>query len=152
MRWWIDHWWQLRRIAYLMGCRIARASLIASTRYARLDPVARAFVLSPVLAPPLAPLSLSHVDEHPVARHGDSLECPSPIDLTLVTQGYRCLHAHTIELPRALGQRLNLMFSDARDVIERTGALPGIIRFQTLIESATYHATLSAPAPCAPPA
>ena len=69
----------------------------------------------------------------------------------LVTQDYRCLHAQTIELPRGLAQRLNLMFSDARDVLERMDAPTSIVRFQTLIESATYQATQSAPAPCAPP-
>lgn len=97
---WIDRWWRLRRMAYLIGCRCLRSELVVRQRFGSLDPRARAFALLPVAAPP--PYITAHrVDDHLEDLTGDSAgfdiaTCVDahrdPLDDTgLIAQGYLCL-------------------------------------------------------------
>ncbi|AOJ10149.1 type III secretion apparatus protein OrgA/MxiK [Burkholderia mayonis] len=91
----VDHWARLRRIAFLIGVQRLRAALVEHGRYVRLDPSSQRFLCMPLAAVPKA-------------------ACASaPDDDAIVAAGAACIAAALRDAPRALHQRLPLLFPRA---------------------------------------
>jgi type III secretion system OrgA/MxiK family protein len=123
--WWIEHWSSLRRIAFLIGCRCLRDTLVAERHLLRLDAVARRFALLPIVAP-RASIQLAQ------GRCTD--------DTVLHAQGFQVIDSITTGLPYALRQRLSLMFRDV-ERLSRDGAIAGASApYPMLISTASRYA------------
>ncbi|WP_158602032.1 hypothetical protein [Pararobbsia silviterrae] len=180
---WVEHWWALRRIALLIGCRCLRDAIVAARRWTALDPGARAFAILPMLAPPASSLMrAADIDETVLTAQGyvimqstfahhrvfiaqtthdphasrihvhapsnshaarqsstdaDPRHVPMPSSLSLPSLPSLPLPP---PLPRALRQRLRLMFEHEHRLLDGIEVQPILAPFRTLIESAIRHA------------
>jgi type III secretion system OrgA/MxiK family protein len=124
-RWWIEHWSSLRRIAFLIGCRCLRDTLVAERRLLQLDAVARQFALLPIVAPRAAIRP----------AHGRGTD-----DTVLHAQGFQMIDFIAQGLPYALRQRLSLMFHDVEG-LSHDRAIPGASApYPMLISTASRYA------------
>jgi type III secretion system OrgA/MxiK family protein len=123
--WWIEHWPSLRRIAFLIGCRCLRDTLVTERHLLHLDPAARRFALLPVVAPPV----------NAVFSSGQPVD-----DLILHAQGFRILYTLSAHLPAALRQRLALLFHDVGHASHDGAAREASALYPMLISTASRHA------------
>ncbi|AOJ09964.1 type III secretion apparatus protein OrgA/MxiK [Burkholderia mayonis] len=129
----IDHWVRLPRIAFLIGVQRLRAALVEHGRYVHLDPSSQRFLCVPHAAVPKA-------------------ECTGlPGDDAIIAAGAACIAAALRDAPRALRQRLPLLFPRphaARLAAELDGARDNTCTVcpSTLFSFAVNHALLE-PAP-----
>lgn len=91
----VDHWARLPRIAYLIGVQRLRAALVERGRYVRLDASSQRFLCMPLAAVPKAACA------------------GMPDEDAIVAAGAACLTAALHDAPRALRQRLPLLFPRA---------------------------------------
>ncbi|MDN7674936.1 type III secretion apparatus protein OrgA/MxiK [Burkholderia oklahomensis] len=91
----IDHWARLPRIAFLIGVQRLRVPLVEHGRYVRLDPSSQRFLCVPLAAVPKAACA------------------GAPDDDAVVAAGSACIAAALRDAPRALRQRLPLLFPRA---------------------------------------
>lgn len=96
----ISDWKLLRKVAWLLGCKIARGSLAMSGQLIALPAVAQRFIALPV------PCS---------ATSSDASVSTSDIELI----GARYLYQLQPQLPAALGQRLSLVFAPESDTADK---------------------------------
>jgi type III secretion system OrgA/MxiK family protein len=92
----VSEWHQVRRAAWLLGCKLARGSLARNGGYARLPDLARRFVAIPLDCP--------------------ALELAQPVTSAgLEMHGAAYLLALRGQLPSALAERLPLLFEPATE-------------------------------------
>ncbi len=91
----VDHWAHLPRVAFLIGVQRLRATLVAHGRYAWLDPAGRRFLCLPIPAVPNATCT------------------GAPDDRAILAAGAASLAGALRDAPRALRQRLPLLFPRA---------------------------------------
>ncbi|WP_047257631.1 type III secretion apparatus protein OrgA/MxiK [Chromobacterium subtsugae] len=120
-RQWLRHWARLPQAAYLMGCQLLRPSLARQGALLRLPPWARDFAAMPLAAPaaPALPRAPDHAD--------------------LLAAGYGQLLAWSGQLPRALVQRLPLLFPPAAVLAARPAALPDPLLLTLALQHAQRH-------------
>lgn len=123
--WWIEHWPSLRRIAFLIGCRCLRDTLVAERRLLYLDPAARRFALLPVVAP---------------AAKAELLPGQAVDDLVLHAQGFLIVDTLSAHLPMALRQRLALLFHDVGRASHERATREASALYPMLISTASRHA------------
>ncbi|AOJ73549.1 MULTISPECIES: type III secretion apparatus protein OrgA/MxiK [Burkholderia] len=91
----VNHWTHLPRVCFLIGVQRLRTALVEHCRYMHLDPTSQRFLCLPLHAVP-------------------KVECAdSPDDDTIVAAGSACLAGELQHAPRALRQRLPLLFPRA---------------------------------------
>lgn len=101
----VTDWGLLRKVAWLLGCKLVRGSLAVSGQLAALPDVASRFVALP-------------------------LPCPAyPSDVSVSTEdieriGARYLYQLQPHLPAALAQRLPLLFAPETENTDNANALP----------------------------
>lgn len=118
----ITCWNLLPKVAWLLGCKLARGSLAVGGQLATLPEVARRFVSLP-LPCPAYPANTSF----------------SPDDIELL--GARYLYQLKPDLPEALAQRLPLSFAPESEVIDNANeAQPAIFLNRSLITFAFDYA------------
>jgi type III secretion system OrgA/MxiK family protein len=123
--WWIEHWPSLRRMAFLIGCRCLRDTLVAERHLLHLDPAARRFTMLPVVAPST---SAGFLPGQPID------------DLILHAQGFRLIDTLSARLPTALRQRLALLFHDVGRASHEGAAHEASALYPMLISTASRHA------------
>lgn len=88
----VSDWKQIPQVAWLLGCKLARGSLVMRGQLAGLPTIARRFIELPALCP----------------------DCPLDLPITrekLELHGARYMAQLQAQLPQALGQRFSLMFA-----------------------------------------
>ncbi|WP_175919820.1 type III secretion apparatus protein OrgA/MxiK [Burkholderia pyrrocinia] len=91
----VDHWARLPRIAFLIGVQRLRVALVEHGRYVRLDASSQRFLCVPLAAVPKAACA------------------GAPDDDAIAAAGAACVAAALRAAPRALRQRLPLLFPRA---------------------------------------
>lgn len=112
----VRDWDLIKQAAWLLGCKLARGSMVMSGQLSRLPVHARRFIELPIACPSLvlgAPISQGRLENH----------------------GARYLYLLRNNLPHALGQRLPLMFSSVEQ-----NAHQGIILNRSLLTFAFDYA------------